>query len=199
MADETTLLNAALSKIGASVITGIDDGTVNANHCKRIYPELRDSLLRSHHWKFARKRVELVVDAAAPAFEFAYSYTLPSDCLKVIEYNGANVSSDTTLLYGVQVIYNFQVEGNKLLTNDGTVKIVYIRRVTDPGQMDALFYQLLATWLAGELASAITKDVNISTKLLKQATEILLPQAVAVSGQEGSVPVFVVDDLTWGR
>ncbi len=53
MPSETNLLNDALSQIGASLITGIDEGSINANHCQLFYPSLRDDLLRSAHWRFA--------------------------------------------------------------------------------------------------------------------------------------------------
>jgi hypothetical protein len=62
-----------------------------------------------------------------------------------------------------------------------------------------MFYQVMASWLASKLCMAITKDVKLSTGLLGQARDILLPIATAVDGQEGSVEPYVVDDLLWGR
>lgn len=204
MPSETDLLNDALGQIGATPITAIDDGTVNANHCQRFYPTLRDGLLRTAHWNFAMKRVELAQEAVAPAFEFAYSYALPGDpyCLKVVEYNGDNPATgdgtDLTLLEARQLT-KWRVEGRKLLTNDGTVKIVYVARITNPDEWDPIFYQLVSTWLAAKLANAIAKDNAMAKALLAQAVEILLPFAAAVDGQEGSVHPMAVTDLIDGR
>ncbi len=199
MPSQTDVINDALGMIGANRITAIDDGSVNANHAQTFYPLLRDSALRSHHWNFAMKRVELAQVAATPVFEFQFQYTLPADCLKVVEYNGASLdTSQLTLLESVQP-GRYKIEGRKLLTNDGEVKIVYISRVEDPNVMDALFVQVLATWLASKLALAIAKDEKKSTALLKQAVEVLLPTAMAVDGQEGSVEVFRTTDLIDGR
>ncbi len=199
MPSETDVLNDALGQIGANRISAIDDGSINANHCLTFYPMLRDSALRSHHWNFAMKRVELAQVAATPAFEFQFQYTLPADCLKVVEYNGASLdTSQLTLLEAVQP-GRYKIEGRRLLTNDGEVKIVYISRVTDPNVMDAVFVQALSTWLASKLALAIAKDEKKSTALLKQAVEVLLPTAMAVDGQEGSVEVFRIPDLIVGR
>ncbi len=193
MASETDLLNDALGQIGVSPITAIDDGSINANYCKRFYPALRDALTRSHHWNWALKRIELAQDAIAPLFGYAYSYTLPSDCLKVVEFNGAN--TDTTTL---PLNIFFKIEGRNLLTNDGTVKIGYLSRVTDPNVWDGLFYQAMGTWLASKLASAITKDTSKSIDLLGEA-QSLFAEATAVDGQEGTVSVIKSDALTWGR
>ena len=199
MPSETDCLNDALGQIGAARITAIDDGSSNANFCQTFYPALRDGLIRSAHWNFAMTRVELAQDVTAPLFEFAYSYGLPSDLLKVVEYNGANTDTTQLFIFGRQVVSRYRVEGRHLLTNDGTVKLVYLRRVTNPDEWDALFYQVVTTWLASKLAFAITKDERKSSALLTQAINVLLPTALAVDGQENSVEPFRTDELLWGR
>lgn len=199
MPSQTDVLNDALSQIGATVITGIDDGSINANHCKRMYPALLDDLLRSHHWNFAMRRAVLVADAAAPLFEFAFSYTLPTDSLKIVEYNGASLDTTNLSLFESTTVSRYKIEGRKLLTNDGEVKIVYVARVTDPNVWDSLFYQVVAGWLASKLASAITKDARMARDLLQNTLSLLLPMALAVDGQEGTVEPFRADDLLRGR
>lgn len=199
MPSETDVLNDALSQIGASPIVAIDDGSVSANHCQRLYPALRDALIRAHHWNWAMTRVELAEDATPPPFEFAFSFALPADCLKIVEFNGVNL--DTTLLvqFDQHGAFLYKIEGRKLLTNYGTALIVYLARVTNPDVWDPLFYQVVATWLASKLASAIPKDDRKSSELLNKAVTVLMPLATAVDGQEGSIQPMISDALTWGR
>ena len=202
MASLTDLLNDSLSQIGAASITAIDDGSVTANHCQRLYPALRDALIRGHHWNWAMVRVELAQDATPPTTEFAFAYTIPSDCLKIVEFAGADIDTSVSIpLFDSRTSFYFQyrVEGRKILTNYGTAFIVYLARIENPDLWDPLFYQALATWLASKLASAITKDEKKALELMKIAQEILLPYAMAVDGQEGSVSPNVSDALTWGR
>ncbi len=203
MPSEADLINDALTQIGANTIVGIDDGTTNANHAKRLYPALRDDLQRLVHWRFNAARIELAQDAIAPLFEFAFQYTLPPDLLKIREFNGAIISTTAiSLFHGVSdqiEQFRYKIEGRKLLTNMGEAKIVYTRREEDPTLFDPMFYQLLATWLGAKLALAITKDETKSNAMLKQALEVLMPMAVAVDGQEGSVSPYVSDALTRGR
>lgn len=200
MPSETDLLNGALGLVGASRITEIGDGSTNANHCQAFYGPLRDSLMRAHHWNFAIKRAELAQDEAAPAFEFSYQYTLPTDpwCLKVIEYNGASLDTTNLSLFEAATLSRYKIEGRKLLTNDGEVKIVFLARITNPDEWDALFYQMVQTWLASYLASAIPKDLKKSALLLEQA-QGMWSMATAVDGQEGSVEPFRCDTLLRGR
>lgn len=187
MPSEIDLVNDALGQIGASPITSLGDGSVAANHALRFYPTLRDAAIRAHHWNFAMGRATLAASATAPPFEFTFAYPLPSDLLKIVQYNGKTNATE------------YRIEGRSLLTDDATAQIVYLKRIENPDLFDALFYQFLTTWLASKFALAISKDKNDATLLLKQAFQILLPTAEAVDGQEGSLEAFTVDDLIAGR
>lgn len=204
MATETDLLNDALGLIGAERITAIDDGSTNSNYCASMYPAMRDSLLRSHHWNFAVTRVELAQDVTAPVFGYAYSYSLPANCLKVIDYGGALPVSGTAVMvypfwpYNQRNVVNYKIEGRKLYSNDGQALIVYLRQETNPALWDPMFYQAVVHGLASKLANAIRKDPKLSLALLQQSDHYW-GLAAAVDGQEGSTQAFISDDLTWGR
>jgi hypothetical protein len=135
MPSETDLLNDALGQIGASRITSIDDGSVNANHCQTFYPALRDGMIRAHHWNFAIVRVELAQDATPPAAGWSYSYTLPADCLKVIEYNGGSLAITNPDL--PRVLALFKIEG-RLQWGHGSeaVEIDNISRFEETGSYE---------------------------------------------------------------
>ena len=201
MPSETDCLNDALGQIGAARITAIDDQSINANHCAVFYPSLRDGLLRSHHWNFAMQRVALAADVTAPVSEFAYAYTLPGDCLKVVDYAGGTPSSSvvwSSEYAGMRFVPRYKIEGRKLLTNDGVVYIRYLKQVTNVGEWDGMFYQAVTSLLASKLATAISHDHKMALALQKVGDH-LLGLAMAVDGQEGSTEPFVVDDLLWGR
>jgi len=57
------ICNSALIKIGAAVIVSITDTNKRAQLCNEQYTKLRDDLMRSHPWNFARARKLLVADA----------------------------------------------------------------------------------------------------------------------------------------
>lgn len=199
MPSETDCLNDALGQIGAARITAIDDGSINANHCQTFYPPLRDSLLRGFKWNFNLTRATLAQDATPPEFEYNYSYTLPSDCLRVWEYVGTHQTASVMVPAPGLYAPTFKIEGRHLLSNHAEAAILYGARITNPDLWDALFYQVVCTWLASKLASAITKDEKKAQLKLQEASEVLLPLALAADGQEGSVEPQIVDDLIWGR
>jgi len=196
---ETDLLNEALVTVGATRISAIDDGSINANHCQTFYPTTRDALLRMHHWNFATGRAQLSASVTPPLFEYTFAYPLPADFLKMREYNSNPVNSGGYIWWEGQWVSRYVIESGSLLTNDTPVYILYTKRVVDPNIFDALFYQVLATWMASKLALAITKDHKKASDLLSMAMNLLLPSALSVDGQEGTVVPLISDSLTWGR
>lgn len=81
---ETEICNLALTSIGASMISSLDEGTKAADLCTLHYPRCRRALLRAHPWNFAIARVTLALSSTTPNHEFGYQHALPADCLKVI-------------------------------------------------------------------------------------------------------------------
>lgn len=197
---ETDLFNDALGMVGADPIRSVDDGTRSAKKCLNFYTKLRQGLLRSAKWNFAELRVELPVLATPPAFEYSYAFQLPAKCLRVWEYNGVGVTT-TGYYIGDTTRYRpvYKIEGRTLVSNDSRALIVCTQDINNPEIWDPLFYQVVVTWMASKLAASIPKNIDLSTKLLSQATQILMPFALAADGQEGSTEPFIADSLTWGR
>lgn len=190
MPSEVDVCNDALGQIGQGPITALDDGTTTANYCTRFYPTLRDGALQDHHWNFALKRQALAEDATAPVSGYAHQYTLPGDCLKVIELNGSPSIA-------------WDVEQGKLQTDETTATILYLSRITDPTKWSPLFYQGMTCAMAWKLAGAILHDFKLAeAKRIeaygKPAAGVtgFFNEAKAVDGQEGSVKVLASTALT---
>lgn len=199
---ETDLFNDALGMIGQNPIRMAGDGSVSSNRCNTFYTPLRKGLLRSHRWNFAERRVQLAQLSTGPTFGYTYAYQLPADCLRVWEYNGAGVQTSGFIdYYGLGTRYQpmFKVEGKSLVSHDSQAFVVYSHDINNPSLWDALFYQVIVTWLASKLAASIPKNDTKADSLMKQAVNVLLPMALAADGQEGSTEPFQADWLTWGR
>jgi len=169
---ETRLCNLALSRIGAATIQDVENPTTNeGRHCQRLYPHVRDSLLRSHWWRFATKRATLSQDTTDPDFEWNNQFDLPNDFLRMKE------------LYDTENSY--ELEGLKLLTDDDTAEIKYIARITDPTKFDPLFAEVLVLKFAIALCMALGQ-----ARLLMQELEMelvsLLARVRVVDKQETS-------------
>ena len=82
MATETTIINAALRRLGDKPITSRLDGSPAANAVNDLFDDARDALLRAHPWNFATTRVALMPSSTTPVYGFDYQYALPADWLR---------------------------------------------------------------------------------------------------------------------
>ena len=144
MASTVEICNGALNQLGATTILSLTEDSKNARLCNSRYTQVRDGVFRSHPWNCLQKRVELAADTTAPAWGFKVSFTLPSDCLRllrILDYES-----------------NYKVEGRKILSNTSGMKILYVARITDPNQYDELLRETLSASLGADIAFAITSN-----------------------------------------
>lgn len=183
MATEVSICSNALRKLGDDPITSLSDNTERARLCNAFYEPTRDAVLRSHPWNFAIARASLSKLTSTPAFDYSYEYTLPTNpyCLRVLkmEYDD----------------YEFKVEGRKLLTDEGTAKILYVAKITDTAQFDPMFTEVLTARLAAELAYAITGSNGMS-KQMWELYDIKISEARSIDGLEGFVDSVISDTFT---
>lgn len=182
---DAELATLALYELGQEGITNFDDGTKRSILCKFFYPIIRDAVLRAYPWNFAIEYQTLAQEVAAPLYGYTYSYALPTDpyCLRALDME--ETENDAT----------FKIKGRHLYTDEGTVKLRYIARITNSGLYDSLFREALIARLAATLAYSVTRD-----KVLAQAQwalyEAKLREARTMDGMEGTVDEYESDDLT---
>jgi len=184
MASETDICNSALIKVGARRITSLGDGSKEGKICTEMYPRKRDELLRSHPWNFSMKRVELAQTINTPAFDYEQEYQLPSDVLRVFKTD-----------FEEQTNERWVVEGDKLLSNTSTVKILYQARVTDTTKFDAAFVEILSLYMAADFAYALSQSASLAKSLLDQFN-VALRDARSIDAQEG-FDNNIVEAFTW--
>jgi len=138
-----SICNQALIALSGNLITSITSSQKEAQLCNAVYDQGRRKLLRKHPWNFAIKRQELAQSVTAPINDFLYQYTLPADCLRVLE---------------VDTLGTYKIEGRSLLTNEETIFLRYIYDNQNPSTYDDEFVDCFATYLAYKLAYAITQS-----------------------------------------
>lgn len=194
------ICNAALTKLGVSLIVSLSDTSTQGLACNAIYPIARDALLRSHPWNFARVWVNLALLSTTPLqlsikpdphyqSEILYTgaYQLPSDCVRVFRaapfnYNfrivGSQLYTDappqnisTNLYVGSQPGVGLPPITNS--SNPNTCGIEYISRDTDVSTYDSMFVDAFVAKLAMELAWPLTASLQLKADLEKEFTEKL--------------------------
>ena len=188
MATEVSICSNALRRLGDSPITSLTDDTERARLCNSFYADARDAVLRLHPWNFAITRTSLAQLSDTPSYGFAYQYSLPTNpyCLRVLamEYED--------YIFKVE---NYSTQGRVLLTDQSSAKILYVAKITDTTQFDALFVDVLTAKLALDLCYPITNSVSLQDKMQK-LYQLKLSDARSIDGQEGFIDDLVSDTFT---
>tara|TARA_B100000029_G_scaffold402955_1_gene402600 strand:- start:1929 stop:2510 length:582 start_codon:yes stop_codon:yes gene_type:complete len=170
MASVVQICNSALNQLGASSITALTEDSKNARICNERYETVRDAVYRSHPWNCLVKRVQLAQDSDTPAWGFSYQYTLPSDCLRVLQIKDYN--SD------------YKIEGRKLLIEESEVYLIYLAMESDVNQLDVLLRETISACLAQDIAYAITSNLQVA-KLMAEKYQAKLSEARHTDASEG--------------
>lgn len=174
--DKTTIYNMAIGFVGGNKVLSPADETVEAEECNIFYDPARKFCLESRDWTFAAKTRQLAPDAVPISTEFAFSFTLPSDCLVVRE-----VSSGPTLRE--KVIY--QKDERAIVTNSSVLYIKYTKNITTTTLFSPSFQIAVAHKLAEFISPVLTGD-KVLKRTLNAESEDLLEGGGAIDGMQGS-------------
>ena len=166
MASAVDIANSALNLLGASTISAFTDDSKNARLINQRYEPVRNRVFRSHAWNCLHKRVQLAQNSTAPVVEYSHAYALPSDCLRVLK-----IHNGTT--YSIASSIDYKLEGRNIVTDEGTVFIIYIALDTDPNNYDTYLQESIAHQLAADLAYAVTNNATLADKYMTRADERL--------------------------
>lgn len=179
------ICNIGIAKTGSdSFITSLDEDTKTARFCKMFYGPMRDSLLRSHLWRFARKQYQLAPLVDEPLFNGGSYFQIPVDCLRIVQPD-----DDYFETYG-----RWSVEGDKILADTTLLNIVGIRRVTDESLFDAIFVEAFATKIAHELCLPMAQSESLKNALKQDMREIII-RAAHVGATEQDSQKFIAETL----
>lgn len=187
----TKICNASLAKLGSKRINNFEtDATNEAIHCRTHYEMTRDSLLRSHYWRFASGRATLSQDTTDPAFEWDNQFILPNDFMRLKSvFDGDNTPPRNTRR-------SYAIEGQRLLTNESAVQIRYIKKVIDVTEFDPLFVELLVLQLALKLVGPLAGGDPKLQDVIQRELSAIMPQIRALDRQETN-RIGRADRNTW--
>jgi hypothetical protein len=184
MTSKTGIFNMALILLEQRIVNSPTQDIITAINLLNVYDVIRSEMLRSFPWNFAIKRVALA-QTDDPLNEYAYAYTIPSDCLKILEVFEPSSS--------------YVIEGTDasrvLLTDDATVEIRYIRDITDESLFDASFVKAFAE----ELALAVGPSLGVTDSALERIRKKhkeTLKTAKGTDAQE-DYPINLYPSSTW--
>ncbi|NIR92162.1 MAG: hypothetical protein GWO08_00350 [Gammaproteobacteria bacterium] len=146
-----SLINNALILIGDRPLTSLTDGTRAQIAATNLYDNVVENELSKHRWGFARKKIEISKDVAAPVGdEWQTTYTLPADMITLIK---------------LEPLIKYQILGDKVYCNySGTLYAEYIHKPSE-GDWPPYFCKMVEYALGMDFAPSI-RDSATSMDLL---------------------------------
>lgn len=189
MASKVDICNSAMNMLGASNIVSLTEDSKNARLLNQRFDFVRDAVFRGHAWNCLINRQQLNQSSTTPTYQFSYAYPLPTDpyCLRILDFHTGSYSSN-------EVDIDWKVEGREILTDQATVYIKYIGRVTDPNEYDTLLIETVAARLASDTGYAITGSTTL-TNAMWQLYEAKIVEARHADATEGKPDEIIAN--TW--
>lgn len=200
------IVNIGLGEIGVQSIASLTEDSPVAIYVNSVYEYIRDEVLQSANWNFAKTRYKLAKNTTSPLYSFDYAYTLPADFLR-LDYNdpddpvvypvgtyGANdrvyIYNGTLIINNLKYIYRIETlpDGTLCLVtdydnSDQDIYIRYIRRETNPGKYSPLFANALAYRIAQRCAVKFKESLPTRNLMREEYMNALREaKAVNVSG-----------------
>ena len=191
---DVAIANLALTKLGDLRITALSDNTKPVREINAIYGMLRDKLQRTYNWRFCVKRAALAADVATPVFDYSYQYSIPTDCLRVLQINAYYPAPDLSDLIssGGQ---EYVIEGGKILTrSSGVLNLRYLARIEDTTRFDSSFDEAFSALIAYNVCEALTQSDAKKNAALRDYRMALM-DAVRANAIEN--PPESLADQTW--
>lgn len=115
--DALGIANLALRRIGEGAISAFDADSTPARVCLQFFKPALDETTSEHKWTFAIHRASLVLDEVSTnPTDYAYMYDLPSDYLR---------------FYGTKEGAQYEIEGNKLYSNEPELNAIFTQSIVD--------------------------------------------------------------------
>lgn len=176
------VVNAALAEIGwERRVADLYEGSRAARLALQVYGQVRDQVLASRDWHFARARAELAtplktrisaygaawLPASEPPPPWLYEYAVPADLIRPLAimemptWPGVQYDPRAALWeLADDTLIDAQTGANGsrvILANLKPAVLVYTSRILDPTQWDALFTASLILSLGRPLMAALGK------------------------------------------
>ncbi|UDQ99389.1 hypothetical protein AAEX28_04710 [Lentisphaerota bacterium WC36G] len=153
---QVDICNKALLKASLSPITSFEENNKSARCCKSLYELTKQSLLASFPFNFATKNIALqAVDKTV--LDYSNAFVLPTDYLHLQKTDADD----------------YEVCGNEIHTNNGSLSIKYTANIDNPNLFSASFIDVFVLHLAAEFSQAFGAGGEKYTTFMNEANNKL--------------------------
>lgn len=178
---EVQIAKLALQHLGDRWdITSMTEATPEAEQVNLVFDNVRDMVLRSHPWTFAKKYTSPTALAGTVPAQWDYMFTYPSDALRIVRIVNPLGDAQPPIKYAIG---KNSSNAKVIMTNEEEPEFEYIQQITDPAEFDPSFVTAFSYRLAQYIAIPITGDRGMMSDM-KALADIELAMAQAENSNE---------------
>jgi len=171
---KVSIANKALTEVGATPITSLDDDTNNARIVNRVYEISLKAILAECKWNFATVRKLLTV--STDTLEWydvgeTIVYTKPSDIIKIFGVSAPNTQ--------------WREEGDYIISDSVDIGISYVYYHDDRTKYSASFIEAFIDKLCSDIAYMIVNSQSLGNEYKALYEKVTLPKAMSDNSQVG--------------
>lgn len=171
---KVSIANKALTEVGATPITALDDDTNNARIVNRVYEISLKAILSECKWNFATKRVLLTVSTdTLDWYDVGETviYTKPSDVIRIFGVSTGNVQ--------------WREEGDHIISDTANLGVRYVYYHDDPTKYAPSFIEAFIDKLCSDIAYMIVNSQSLGNEYKALYEKVTLPKAMSDNSQVG--------------
>jgi hypothetical protein len=180
MADKITICNNALGEISAPFIVSLDENSISAENCRRLYDIVVSDILEGDDFAPAVRRAKLALATNDRLLEWEYCYAAPADMATAVALYQFDATVTTARDMPVVGPYSFPTQHaygeipfihveSRIYTNLEDAVLEYTVSAINPEAMAPLLRRAVELELAARLAMPIKKDKEIRDNLRRMA------------------------------
>lgn len=175
---EVSIINKALSYLGANRITSLSDKTLEAESASNLYDDSLRSVLAECDWRFAIKRARLNKVEKTPVWGEGNYFQLPSDFIELFGVNNNNP------------FVKWALEEGLIWSDAAVLDIRYVYFCKNTTMYPPYFIDAFACKLASDMCYELTNSNDKTMALLELYKGEYLPIARTKNAREASKEVM---------
>lgn len=160
--DKQTIINWALTDIGAGPMFSVDDDSDLAMNVTATWQRVVDKVFGMHDWSFAKVTVRMDRQADTPDNGWQYGFALPGDRI------GNPLGYLRCIAPAPDLIRQFTLQQGHFFCNEPNAWAI-VKKLLDPDYWDPSFRAAFVTALAGALAVPVWMDEDMRDRKLQAA------------------------------
>lgn len=200
MADQISICNMALAEVVAAPIESLNEASLEARETGRYYEQALQSMLESHPWGFATRRVTLAPIVNPRPSEWAGAYAMPNEVARPLKVMPASRISGVQGWWLDDTIIgeDYSIEDSVLYCHLLDPVLAFTTKAITAAALPAKFVDAFALELASRIVMPIKKSREMKGDLLKQA-EIAKQRAMADDMNRQPINDQWVDEVALAR